>query len=119
MSYLSEYEPLKKSIHIEFNEKEGLEIHDLLNYYRILRKQTWREFVLEALRDLVAQENQPVAIAITEYIKIMPKGMGRPRTRKVSASEKLRKGNAIKRRWEENRNKGLILDKMTDDNNNA
>jgi hypothetical protein len=103
------FEPLKKAIHIEFNEKEGLEIHDLMNYYRILRKQTWREMILECLRDKIAEENKPVAAAIDEYIKIMPKGMGRPRTRKVSVAEKQRKANVIKRRWEENRQRGIIL----------
>jgi len=108
----TDFEPLKKAIHIEFNEKEGLEIHDLMNYYRILRKQTWREMVLEALRDKIAEENVPVANAITEYIKIMPKGMGRPRTRKVSVAEKQRKANVIKRRWEENRQRGTILQKQ-------
>jgi hypothetical protein len=108
----TDFEPLKKAIHIEFNEKEGKEIHDLINYYRILRKQTWREMILEALRDMIAEENMPVAAAITEYIKIMPKGMGRPRTRKVSAAEKQRKANVIKRRWEENRANGLVLSKI-------
>lgn len=110
----TDFEPLKKAIHIEFNEKEGMEIHDLMNYYRILRKQTWREMILEALRDKIAEENEPVAAAINEYMKIMPKGMGRPRTRKVSVAEKQRKANVIKRRWEENRNKGFILNNNLD-----
>lgn len=112
----TEYEPLKKAIHFEFNDKQGMEIHDLMNHYRILRNQTWREIILEALRDMISQENKPIAIAINEYMRIMPKGMGRPRRRKVTQAEKLRKANAIKKRWEENRASGTILNNFNKDN---
>lgn len=110
----TDYQPIKKSIHIEFSNKEGLELHDLLNYYRLLRKVTWRELVLEGLRDLIATENQPIADAITQYMRIMPKGMGRPRRRVVTLAEKQAKSNVIKKRWEENEQRKKVIKDMTE-----
>lgn len=107
-----EYSALKKALHIEFNEKQGLEVHELLNHYRILRRQSWRQMILEALRDMIEQENVPIANVITEYMKVMPTSIGRPKRRVMTTAEKSRKSNAIKRRWEENRKNGLILDKF-------
>jgi len=110
MSNNDGFKPLKLAVHFEFNDKKGMEVHELLNYYRMLKKVTWRELVLESLADYIELENQAIADLTREYIKVMPKGIGRPRTRVVSVSERRQKSLRIKQQWEDRKEKQAYLD---------
>lgn len=77
----SKYLPKTAQIVVAFaqNDLDGRELYDYLNYYRLLRRQTWKEFTMEAYATLIGLENEEIANAIIKYMQDMPRGVGRPR----------------------------------------
>lgn len=90
-----------KTLMLEFKDDEGKELVELINYYRILSKKTWFEFLLSAVRDYIAQENEFVASAVQVYMDKYKNTvkMGKPiGTRRTKAS-RLQQSKKMKEMW--------------------
>lgn len=97
---------MKSRISIDLAGEEGKQLHDLLTYYRLLRRETWPQMILKSLSTLASTENQAIADAIDIYMKRNAHGVyGRPYGSKQPASFKKGQSERMKIYWEKKRNK--------------
>jgi len=98
-----------KRLTIAFQDPEGKEIAELINYYRVLSKMGWNQFLLEALSLYIGQENDMVSDAIDSYLTRLP---NKPRTGRPSGakqpdhiksehSERMKKNWAVRKAFAE------------------
>lgn len=91
-----------KRLSIAFQDPEGKEIAELINYYRVLSKMGWNQFLLEALSLYIGQENDMVSGAIDGYLTRLP---NKPRTGRPSGAKqpdhiKSEHSKRMKKNWE-------------------
>lgn len=68
----------KHRLTIDLYGKEGQQLHDLLSYYKLLRRESWAEFVLKSIAFYASQENLAISDAIQMYLNRQHKVNGRP-----------------------------------------
>lgn len=65
---------MPKGIYIYLGQSErDQEIIDLIDQYRLYTGKSWKGFVLGAIADHIAQENQEVALRIVNYLMTNPR----------------------------------------------
>ena len=96
----------KKLINIVFPDKRGHEIWELINYYRVLSRMTWFDFILESIKGYIMLDNEAIAKAIQAYIDYRHRmvKMGRPIGSSVSDEIKKAHSVRMKQYWIDKRN---------------
>lgn len=68
----------KHRIVVDLVGEEGQQIHDLISYYKTLRRESWTEFILKCIAFYAGSENRQIAEALEYYLEISTPVMGRP-----------------------------------------
>ena len=91
-------------ITIDLIGEEGKQLHDLLTYYRLLRRESWQQMMLESLELLARSENDAIANAIEAYRLNHTRGKaGRPRGTRQPSEMKRNHSRKMKEYWEKKR----------------
>jgi len=99
---------MKSRITVDLTGEEGKQLHDLLTYYRLLRRETWPQMILKALEMLASTENSAIAEAITVYTKRNHHGVyGRPLGSKQPKGFKQAHSKRMKEFWAKKKEENL------------
>jgi len=91
----------QKQMQVTFTDSDGLELFELLNYYRLMSRMTWTKFILTAFMHYISLDNEMIAQAIKMYMDKRENSMVAGRPKGIGHSQKWKKEQSerMKKRW--------------------